>query len=298
MQKSRILGAAWALLAGLSLAGCSTWSDNPSIRGNPQTASWNLSNAKAGVTQNATAFVPALASEYVQLATTLDQRGDVADADYFARKAIAAERGVAVPPEALTAWAIPMDNATGFRTELTAARQRLVTALDGGARNRVPALAARAQASFDCWIERVEKDWAGASKSECRTAFLAAMDQIEGKTATAAMGVGTPINVFFEFGKTSLTREGREIVGQLAAQMKANSKATVTILGKADLTGSDAANLALSRRRAEAVAAELRRGGVAANRITVQSVGMRQPPVATAKGVREPRNRVVEITLH
>jgi outer membrane protein OmpA-like peptidoglycan-associated protein len=37
--------------------------------------------------------------------------------------------------------------------------------------------------------------------------------------------------------------------------------------------------------------------GVAHDRIAVDSLGKRQPPVKTADGVREPRNRVVEVTL-
>jgi OOP family OmpA-OmpF porin len=51
-------------------------------------------------------------------------------------------------------------------------------------------------------------------------------------------------------------------------------------------------------RRGESVAAELVRDGVAREEITVSGYGEAAPLVATAKGVREPQNRRVEIILH
>jgi outer membrane protein OmpA-like peptidoglycan-associated protein len=76
-----------------------------------------------------------------------------------------------------------------------------------------------------------------------------------------------------------------------------SSNFNATLIGKADLTGPDRYDLALGQRRVAAVADEPVRDGVARNRLTVQTEGKRQPPVHTAEGVREPRNRVVEITL-
>ena len=89
-----------------------------------------------------------------------------------------------------------------------------------------------------------------------------------------------------------------QIVEQIAAQLKANNAATVIVTGKTDLSGTDSYNLALSKRRAEAVRAALIRDGIAAGRITAQWTGEREPPVKTSQGVREPRNRVVEVTIH
>jgi outer membrane protein OmpA-like peptidoglycan-associated protein len=71
----------------------------------------------------------------------------------------------------------------------------------------------------------------------------------------------------------------------------------VALVGKADRAGSDAYNMALSKRRADAVKGELARAGVPPARIDERWVGEREPPVPTPEGVREPRNRVVEITL-
>lgn len=257
-----------------------------------------LDAATKGASQSPKSFSEYLAQEYVALATNLDQLSDRADADYFARKALEAEKGKAIPPETNTAWAIPLEQPYGFRTQLAQARTRLLAALDGGARDRAPALAAKAQGRYDCWVERMEDEWQRAQNGLCRSEFLAAMDELEGKPApTPKAAAGEVIDVYFDFNKASLTREGRQIVQQVAAQLKANSAATVAVIGKTDLSGTDSYNLALSKRRAEAVRAELIRDGVAANRIAVQWTGKREPPVKTGDGVREPRNRVVEISI-
>jgi OOP family OmpA-OmpF porin len=295
MRKPRNLTAPLALVAATALAGCSDWSGS-NFHGNPQSEPININSVAGAATQNATSFTAALASEYAALAGSLHRAGDVADADYFARKGVNAGRGVAVPPEDNANWAIPLEQPFGLRTKLAQARTRLLAALDSGARDRAPALAARAQARYDCWVERTEDNWAAAQNGACATEFLAAMDQLDGKPAAATPVASNLVNVFFEFDRARLTREAQQIVAQIATQMK-NRNLSATLVGKADLTGSDSYDLALGRRRADAVARELARLGVSHDHIAVDSVGKRQPPVKTADGVREPRNRVVEVML-
>jgi OOP family OmpA-OmpF porin len=303
MKKSRNLNprplaGPLALIAATALAGCSNWSGT-NFHGNPQSEPLNIGNVTSVATPHPANFTAALASEYAVLATSLDHDGQLADADYFARKGVTAGTGAVVPPEDNANWAIPLEQPYGLRTKLAQARTRLLAALDSGARERTPALAAQAQARYDCWVERTEVNWSTAQNSACATGFLAAMDQIEGKaasTATTGNAAGTLINVFFEFDRARLTREAQQIVSQIAGQMKSRNLSAM-LIGKADLTGADSYDLALGRRRAAAVAQELIRLGVPRNRIALDSVGKRQPPVKTADGVREPRNRVVEVTL-
>lgn len=296
MKNRSTFTASIALLTATALASCSSWSTQPGFHGNPLTEKWNLSAVTAAAPHDPTNFAAALASEYATLAASLDREGDLVDADYFARKGLAAGAGTQVQPEDNANWGIPLEQPYGFRTKLAQARARLMTALDGGARVAAPALAARAQVNYDCWTERMEDNWQTAQNGACATAFLAAMDELEGRHAVTAPAVSNLVNVFFEFNRTRLTREGRQIVAQVAKQMKA-ANLHATLVGKADLTGTDSYDLALGRRRAEAVAKELEVNGVAKDHIAVESVGKRQPPVKTAEGVREPRNRVVEITL-
>lgn len=298
MRERKTFASSIAILTGLAVAGCANWSYSPSPRGTPHSAGQNLSVAQDGVAKNPTSFLQYLGSEYTALAGSLSQQGNLIDADYFARKAIGAEHDVAVPPEENAAWAIPLEVPNGFRTQLAQARTRLLAALNGGARERAPALAARAQSRYDCWVEQMERDWQAGQNGQCRREFLAAMDQLEAKPgATAPASPGNVIDVYFDFNKASLSREAQQIIQQLATQLKANNAATVTIIGKTDLSGSDSYNMALSKRRAETVRSELLKAGVPASRMTLQWTGERQPPVKTPDGVREPRNRVVEITV-
>ncbi len=309
MRKRRTFTSSIAVLVGLTVAGCADWSYSPAPRGISTSAAANLAAVKAGLAKEPSNFLDYLAAEYATLADNLDQLGDTADVDYFARKGIGAEKGVAIQPEQNANWGIPLEVGYGFRTELAQARTRLLAALDGGARDRAPALAARAQSRYDCWVERMEDDWQKAEVGPCRSEFLAAMGDLEGKPVAAAQPPTPPtaptppipasmVDVYFDFNQASLSREGKQIVQQLAAQLKATSAAMVTVTGKTDLAGPDGYNLSLSRRRAEAVKAELVRDGVAASRIAVRYTGKREPPVPTADGVREPRNRVVEVMVH
>jgi OmpA-OmpF porin, OOP family len=308
MRKFRTIGSCAALLAGLAAASCSSWYAGPGIHGTPITARASLAAAEAGIVKQPTTFLQYLTNEYAAFAGELLKLGDLVDTDYFARKSLAAGHGVAVPPEQNASWAIPLETPNGFRTMLAQARTRLLAALDGGARERAPAVAARAQERYDCWTERMEDDWKTAQNGSCRKDFEAAMNQLEAKPAAAAPPPARPaprparrpatvIDVYFDFNKSGLTREARQIVQQIADQLKTDSRVTVNIVGKTDLAGTDAYNMALSKRRAEAVQSELAKDGVPASRMHVQWTGKRSPPVPTADGVREPRNRVVEVTL-
>ncbi len=103
--------------------------------------------------------------------------------------------------------------------------------------------------------------------------------------------------VFFDWDRADLTDRARQIIAE-AAQNSTKVQATrIEVAGHADRSGSPQYNQRLSQRRADAVAAELVRLGVARSAITVQAFGESRPLVPTADGVREPQNRRVEIVL-
>jgi OmpA-OmpF porin, OOP family len=302
-QRTKFSAMLIAVSVGIALAGCSGWSSSPPMRGNPYVEPFNVPAVKSSVQQGG-GFTQALTNEYAGLASDLSEKEhDWADADYFARKGLAAAHGDVVVPEQNSNWLIPLEVPLKTRQDLATGRQRLVAVLDGGARDRAPAVAARAQRSYDCWVERMEDDWRTATDGPCHAAFIAALNELEGtraapaQPAAAAPAPTRQYNVYFDFDKATLTPEAQQIVDQVAGQAKGNNT-RVVLVGKADLSGTDAYNLALSKRRADAVRAALAADGIAANRVDEQWVGMREPPVPTAAGVREPRNRVVEISFH
>jgi outer membrane protein OmpA-like peptidoglycan-associated protein len=67
--------------------------------------------------------------------------------------------------------------------------------------------------------------------------------------------------------------------------------------GYTDSSGTPKYNQALSLRRANTVANELVKDGVARGEIDIKGFGETHPLVPTADGVREPQNRRVEIIL-
>lgn len=295
------------IAAGMALAGCSSWSFHPPIKGNYIVAPMNRSSIERVAPPNDATHTPAtsgtftgdLASDYSGLSRALGgPLHDAAGSDYFARKGLKAASGVAVPPEENSNWLIPLEVPNHYRTMLAQARARLVRALDAGAPQRAPALAARAQVSYDCWVERMEQDWWQSVNGRCRQEFEQAMAELEGHAAPAAPAAAVHrYNVYFEFNRAVLTPEAKQIVQSVAASARDDHAVHIHLVGKADTVGTDGYNMALSHRRADAVRALLEADGIAASRIAATWDGFRNPPVPTPHGVREPRNRVVEINL-
>jgi outer membrane protein OmpA-like peptidoglycan-associated protein len=104
--------------------------------------------------------------------------------------------------------------------------------------------------------------------------------------------------VFFDFDRYNLTPDARRVIEAAAQTYKATGSARLDVSGYTDLAGTQAYNLRLSRRRADAVAAYMVRLGVPRNVMDVKWFGKENPRVPTPDGVREPQNRRVEIEMH
>ena len=101
--------------------------------------------------------------------------------------------------------------------------------------------------------------------------------------------------VYFNFDKSDLTADGQKVIDQAVAAYKQTGSAKVKVDGYTDLAGTQGYNMGLSKRRADTVTAALVKGGVPANAIASAWHGKENPAVPTADGVREARNRRVEI---
>jgi|KBSSwiStaDraftv2_1062776.scaffolds.fasta_scaffold38797_3 opacity protein-like surface antigen len=104
--------------------------------------------------------------------------------------------------------------------------------------------------------------------------------------------------VFFDFDKSNITAQAASTIKQAADSFKAGNFTRIDATGHTDRAGSDAYNMGLGLRRANAVKNELIKDGVPAASIVVVSKGESMPLVQTADGVREPQNRRVEIVLN
>jgi len=103
--------------------------------------------------------------------------------------------------------------------------------------------------------------------------------------------------VFFDWDRSDLTTRARQIIAEAATASSQVQTTQIDVNGYTDLSGSAAYNKQLSVRRAESVAAELVRDGVSEDDIVMKGFGESNPLVPTAKGVRDPQNRRVEIIL-
>jgi hypothetical protein len=103
--------------------------------------------------------------------------------------------------------------------------------------------------------------------------------------------------VFFDWDRFNLSAQAVQTVQQAAAAFKTRGSARITATGHTDTSGSEAYNMALSLRRANAVKNQLVTEGVPAQAITVIGRGEANPLVPTGDGVREPQNRRVEIVI-
>ena len=103
--------------------------------------------------------------------------------------------------------------------------------------------------------------------------------------------------VFFDFDSSKLTPEALGILKSAADAAKKGNFARIVLTGHADRAGPTDYNFGLSRRRADAVKAELVRLGLSATEISTEAKGETEPLVPTADGVPEPQNRRVEILM-
>jgi hypothetical protein len=103
--------------------------------------------------------------------------------------------------------------------------------------------------------------------------------------------------VFFATDEATLSPDAVRVIDEAAAAYQQTGAAEITVTGHTDTVGSAAYNLALSERRAEAVASELISRGVPATDIVTIGRGEEDLLVPTADGVSEPRNRRVEIVV-
>jgi OmpA-OmpF porin, OOP family len=287
--------------AGFALSGCAALTNVHDVN--------HIRNASA---QGGTPFTQALASEYrIQAINEADNEVEWDDAAFFARKGLRAAKGEAVPPADVAAapagsWVrhgslgaviqIPADRVP----DLAAARAKLVAFLDDGGPDRQPALAARAQGLYDCWLE---EEWEVDADVECRDEFLTLEPQFRMAQAAATPKPAAPaprentFQVFFDFDRSDISEAAARILRQVADSAKQDTVTTIKLTGHTDSSGTEKYNQMLSERRADAVKAELVRDGVPATEITSLGVGESGQLMATQDGVREPQNRRTEILL-
>ena len=103
--------------------------------------------------------------------------------------------------------------------------------------------------------------------------------------------------VFFDFDKSYLTSEAKEIVAKAVDSAMRLGSVRIVVTGHTDTVGSRRYNQALSERRAASVKAEMLRDGMPRTEILTMGRNFSEPLIATGPGVREPQNRRAVIDL-
>lgn len=228
-------------------------------------------------------FNEELKQGYVQLAAA-ESGGMLFRNSHFYGKARNAMLGDDVWPDKVGS----RDIAPELRPEALELRARLVAALEGNARMNVPAEAATAQTSFDCWLDEIEDQPGSDAAEACRQGFLVALAAAEAATAMAELPPA--YEVFFTTGRSDLDQTAVATIEEAARGAGLARAERVEVIGYTDRSGDPATNERLARRRAEAVAAALSQAGVPRQIIEVRSGG--------AIGTRDDRSsRRVEIVV-
>ncbi|HMI95992.1 MAG TPA: OmpA family protein [Micropepsaceae bacterium] len=115
--------------------------------------------------------------------------------------------------------------------------------------------------------------------------------------AAAVIPAPREFMVFFDFDKSNLTPEARDIVSAAVKTAKDRGAVRIVVTGHTDTVGSFRYNQALSERRANSVKAEMVRQGMDRAMIATVGKSFSDPLVATGPGVREPQNRRAVIDL-
>jgi outer membrane protein OmpA-like peptidoglycan-associated protein len=254
------------------------------------------------------AFKDALHKEYLMLAREEDKEDDWVDARFFADRASQAAAGADFGPQEIADRQIPDDT----RKVISFARSSVINALatekDGPNAGRL----ARAQATFDCWLQEQEENNQPEDIAKCRSDFEEAMAGMVAKAmpapapAPAAAPAPKPVmkpetrvyTVYFDHDSVALDHLAKVAVANALKEAKSTKPKLVQVGGHADTTGDQVYNNALSDRRAKVVADMLKEGGLTAKKLVRTAMfGEDFPTVNTGNNVNNRGNRRVEIKL-
>jgi outer membrane protein OmpA-like peptidoglycan-associated protein len=101
---------------------------------------------------------------------------------------------------------------------------------------------------------------------------------------SAATQATMEAQIQFAFDKSDLTDSAKRVLDDKVALFRANPEMTIVMAGYTDVTGTDAYNMALGERRAQAAKDYIVADGIAASRVIIESRGERQQ-IANSAGV-------------
>ena len=138
------------------------------------------------------------------------------------------------------------------------------------------------------------------SEASVRNVFTAPRTDVDSEFAGAlAATPRAPVVyiLYFQSGLTELDPRSRADLAAATAAAKGTSNVDISVVGHADATGSDAYNSALSLKRAQTIRNALVAASIPNDVIEIDYHGANNPLIPTRRGIPEPRNRRVEVTI-
>lgn len=247
------------------------------------------------------AYHKALAADYREYADEKVARYDWVGSTYFADKGLLAAYGHDIAPEKPGEWQLP----PAAVPELEAARAKLVEAIASNSSTQ-PEMTASAVVAYDRWLDYVHSARSPQTIAAQRATFVAIMTKLT-EAHTAAPNVVTPTTttpaqsrstvIYFPFDSDHFGDSAQGALAELVRYVKGAGSATININGHTDRAGTEDYNMDLSERRARYTLKTLKEEGIATSRMHYFAFGESDPAVPTADGVREPKNRRVEIVV-
>ncbi len=106
-----------------------------------------------------------------------------------------------------------------------------------------------------------------------------------------------PASGTFDVGRSDIKPQAMSTLAEIGLTLKKFNQSLVDVLGHTDSTGTPASNKALSEKRAQAVAAQLRARGVSAARIATRGHAASYPIADNVTEIGRATNRRVEIKV-
>jgi outer membrane protein OmpA-like peptidoglycan-associated protein len=135
---------------------------------------------------------------------------------------------------------------------------------------------------------------AETARLRARDAALTALrDSLRNAHATMSAAETTTMEtrIHFAFDKSELTDSAKAILDDKIQVFRDNPDMTISIVGHTDIAGTDAYNMALGTRRAEAAKAYIVSHGISADRIVISSKGENEPITEAAGRAGQAPNR-------
>ncbi|WP_033067020.1 OmpA family protein [Thalassospira australica] len=245
------------------------------------------------------AFDAALHQNYADLAQAEYDEADWSDARYFTDRSKMAAMSQDTGPQMISERTLP----EGTMSEVEVARSDLLAALDAGGREKASSAAARAQSSFDCWLQELEENIQQEDIDNCRAAFYQALAIVQAELDTgpapmaAPMAMPVPMNVYFGFDSADLSGKAMSVVDGIVEAYGKYEPEMISLVAYADRAGDAMYNDMLAKSRVDAVVKALRGAGIPASKLVISVSGEADVPVTTADGVAEQGNRVVTVTF-